>query len=219
MEGDIDLYYRWQETEQRDSVYRKAYERYIAEEYLAVHNPKGSKSKAAQEPDELSHKVFWQLKDYDKAFYIGFQLEEKLAQVSESDYPARRVTYYNLSKAYYLMLDFHRSIELLEAMLVGNLNLKAIDQTNALEKLSHYVNVLLSQQTYQEYVDGDISLEQVKQVISLNLLKLATIRNDSEFAGYKNKFAEKDEFEYDFLRVDYLREKEFNLFTAFNKTN
>lgn len=112
---DLKLYYHWLDSEERDSVYQKAYHRYLAEaehrDRAALENP------AWQALEDLSvafTEAFWVDKDYDKAFYIGFQLEEKLPQVSESKYPHKREAYYKLGEAYYLFLDFYKSIELLK---------------------------------------------------------------------------------------------------------
>lgn len=116
---DIGLYLRWQENEAREGVYRRAYEAWIAGE------GKNGRDTVEQgcspcELESLSREfseAFWQNKDYDRAFYIGFLLEEKLPQVSETQYPAKRETYYKLGEAYYLFLDFHKSIALLEKAL------------------------------------------------------------------------------------------------------
>lgn len=91
-----------------------------------------SKREAVQELEAMSAaftQAFWVTKDYDKAFYIGFQLEERLLQVSEADYPDKRKTYYKLGEAYYLFLDFHKSIELLENALAP-VPLSFDDRTN-----------------------------------------------------------------------------------------
>lgn len=133
---DIDLYYGWQEAESRDSVYLKAYERYQAEmaagDLYKQSFISKSKREAVQELEAMSAaftQAFWVTKDYDKAFYIGFQLEERLLQVSEADYPDKRKTYYKLGEAYYLFLDFHKSIELLENALAP-VPLSFDDRTN-----------------------------------------------------------------------------------------
>lgn len=132
-DGDLSLYYGWQERETRDSAYLKAYQRYQAEKARGITGGMANsnnavrqsslsktKSKAVLELEALSAEfgqAFWADKDYDRAFYIGFEMEEMLPQVTESEYPARRRDYFKLGEAYYLFLDNIRSIELLEKAL------------------------------------------------------------------------------------------------------
>lgn len=74
--------------------------------------------------------AFWsEPKDYYKAFTISCMLEEKLPAITESEYPYKRLTYYRLGEAYYLFLDFRKSIELLEQAL-SPVPLAFDDQTN-----------------------------------------------------------------------------------------
>lgn len=118
-DADLALYYRWLEAESRDSTYSRAYRQFRAAKEAGQTHAK-AKREAVAELEALSvafSQSFWQEKDYDKAFYIGFRLEEKLPQVSEADYPDKRKTYYKLGEAYYLFLDFHKSIRLLEKAL------------------------------------------------------------------------------------------------------
>ena len=144
-DADLSLYYEWQEREGRDSVYLKAYQRYQVEKAagttgdtaknsnaIGKSSPSKTKREAARELEELSAlftEEFWVEKDYDQAFYIGFQLEEKLPQVSESEYPGKRKDYFKLGEAYYRFLDNYKSIELLEEAL-SPVPLSFEDQTN-----------------------------------------------------------------------------------------
>ncbi|MFV0587842.1 helix-turn-helix domain-containing protein [Bacteroides reticulotermitis] len=133
--ADIRLYFNWQKSESRDSIYWKAYRQYVSDSIngCRAHIFESLKAnEAARELEILSAaftEAFWQAKDYDQAFYIGFQLEEKLPQVDETQYPYKREAYYKLGEAYYLMLDFEKSIQLLEKALVP-VPLSFDDRTN-----------------------------------------------------------------------------------------
>lgn len=88
--------------------------------YLLPALPAMADDSPAKQLDALSAEfteAFWTERDYDKAFYISFRLEEMLAEVDEQEYPDRRKTYFKLGEAYYLFLDFRKSIELLEKAL------------------------------------------------------------------------------------------------------
>lgn len=128
---DLALYRGWLEMERKSSTYAIAHRKFRAdhdentihagEQYVpAKFNRSGSKKRMIQELDTLHiafNEAFWTNKDYDKAFYIGLQLEEKLPLVAESEFPDKRKIYYKLGEAYYLFLDFHKSITLLEKAL------------------------------------------------------------------------------------------------------
>lgn len=134
---DLSLYYSWQEIESRDSAYFKAYRQFRqnggidnlvggiteATRNKAVSPPANGRAVRGDEPKNISvlseafKEAFWVEKDYDRAFYIGFQLEEKLPLVTEGEYPGKRSDYFRLGEAYYLLLDFHKSIELLQKAL------------------------------------------------------------------------------------------------------
>lgn len=122
-DAHLSLYYGWQQREKRDSAYLKAYQKYQTDLNGGTSNVLSSPAvprETVWEIEELRgafSNVFWTEKDYDSAFYIAFQLEEKLQEVSESHYPDKRKVYYELGEAYYLFLDFHKSIELLSRAL------------------------------------------------------------------------------------------------------
>lgn len=72
--ANIDLYLRWQKTESRESIYRKAYRQYVADsisDHRAHILESLKKNDAALELEMLNAaftEAFWQAKDYDKAF-------------------------------------------------------------------------------------------------------------------------------------------------------
>ena len=113
---DLGLYYSWQENEARDGIYLRAYEAWNADKDT-METETGCSPCELESLSLAFSEAFWDAKDYDRAFYLGFLLEEKLPQVAESDFPAKREVYYKLGEAYYLFLDFHKSIELLEKAL------------------------------------------------------------------------------------------------------
>lgn len=62
--------------------------------------------------------AFWSNpQDFHKAFIISFMLEEKLPRVTEEQYQWKRRAWFRLGEAYYLFLDFGKSIQLLEKAL------------------------------------------------------------------------------------------------------
>lgn len=102
------------------------------ESLLSLADRAARKNDPALETEALNAafaETFLQEKDYDLAFYIGFRLEEKLSRISEAEYPYKREAYYRLGEAYYLMLDFHKSIRLLENAL-SDMPAAFDDQTN-----------------------------------------------------------------------------------------
>lgn len=136
-DADLSLYYEWLRAESQDNVYLKAYQRYQADagqtsDATGQFPLSKAEREGMQELERLSTaftEAFWVEKDYDRAFYIGFQMEEKLPLVSESEYPGKRKDYFKLGEAYYLFLDNYKSIELLEKAL-SPVPLSFTDQTN-----------------------------------------------------------------------------------------
>ena len=129
---DLALYYGWLDRESRDSTYHKAYREFKNGPATEEPVPSQHENKTVIELLSLSvafTKAFWNEKDYDRAFYITFQMEEKLPLVTESEYPDKRRDYLKLGEAYYLMLDNHKSIELLEKAMTP-VPASFTDQTN-----------------------------------------------------------------------------------------
>ena len=129
---DIDLYYRWQEKEAQDGAYRRAYEAWMTNGEKDVLKTTPVQNSLISKIDSLSHafsEKFELTQDYEKAFYIGLLLEEKLSQAKEIQHPTVRRAYYKLGEAYYLFLDFHKSISLLENAL-SHVPSDFDDQTN-----------------------------------------------------------------------------------------
>lgn len=136
---DLALYVDWLEKESRDSAYHTASRDFeksgavaTVEDGIPVSSGESFGNQQVAELAALSAtftKAFWVEKDYDGAFYIGFQLEEKLPKVSDNDYPHKRRDYFKLGEAYYLFLDNHKSIALLEKALAP-VPLSFADRTN-----------------------------------------------------------------------------------------
>jgi len=129
---DIDLYYRWQEKEAQNETYRRTYEAWMTNGEKDVLKATPVQNSLISEIDSLSHafsEKFELMQDYEKAFYIGLLLEEKLSQAKEIQHPTVRKAYYKLGEAYYLFLDFHKSISLLENAL-SHVPSDFDDQTN-----------------------------------------------------------------------------------------
>lgn len=65
--------------------------------------------------------AFWSdTPNYTKAFEMGILLERKLSTVSDDEYPDKKATYFKLGEAYYLFIDFNKSIELLKHAITDN---------------------------------------------------------------------------------------------------
>ena len=129
---DIDLYYRWQEKEAQNETYRRTYEAWMTNGEKDVLKTTPVQNSLISKIDSLSHafsEKFELTQDYEKAFYIGLLLEEKLSQAKEIQHPTVRRAYYKLGEAYYLFLDFHKSISLLENAL-SHVPSDFDDQTN-----------------------------------------------------------------------------------------
>ena len=129
---DIDLYYRWQEKEAQNETYRRTYEAWMTNGEKDVLKTTPVQNSLISKIDSLSHafsEKFELTQDYENAFYIGLLLEEKLSQAKEIQHPTVRRAYYKLGEAYYLFLDFHKSISLLENAL-SHVPSDFDDQTN-----------------------------------------------------------------------------------------
>ncbi|MCD7972844.1 MAG: helix-turn-helix domain-containing protein [Candidatus Azobacteroides sp.] len=57
--------------------------------------------------------AFWsQYRQYDKGFELALIMEERLANITEDQYPDCRNAYFRISEGYYLFKDYDKSIEL-----------------------------------------------------------------------------------------------------------
>lgn len=130
--GNLALYYGWLEKENRDKTYLKAYRDFVKNGGERPRIAMPANGREAKELAALSASFtesFWIEKDYKKAFYIGFWMEDKLQRVDAGDYPDKWRDYFKLGEAYYLFLDNRKSIDLLMKALPPE-PISFADQTN-----------------------------------------------------------------------------------------
>ena len=96
------------------------------------------------------------------------------------------------------------SYYLLETTMIGSINLKEINSGNAAQIVSQYVGEWITQQEYNAFVRGDISLSDMKNELSLRTFLEATDGKIEDHRNVSAKFG--NELMYRFLPVYDLRQ-------------
>ena len=103
--------------------------------------------------------------------------------------------YYDVSGASYFLLETTK---------IGGLNLKEITSGNAVQILRQYIDVWITQQEYDAFVKGQITLNDMKNGISYRSFLDATDCNVDSHISNSEKFG--NELMYRFLPVQELRQ-------------